>query len=64
MDVALEIVVEGDRDREPLQAPAGAHRFEDVSRRDDAVAAAEMPQLPSERVVGDGRKNFPMRVPG
>jgi hypothetical protein len=46
--VACEVVVEGDRGRKPLTAPAASHRVEQPFGRDDVVVPGDVSNLPLE----------------
>ena len=46
--VAREVVVERDRSRKPLPAPAASHRVEQPVGRDDVVVPGDVSNLPLE----------------
>ena len=47
LHMAREVVVEGDRDRDPSAAPAREHRAVQLRRRHEPVRASQVTQMPS-----------------
>jgi hypothetical protein len=54
VDVGAEVVVEGDREREPLAPAPAERRLAQPARRDQAVAALQEVELRAKRLRGDG----------
>ena len=59
-----QVVVEGDRNREPLPAATGTDRVEDIRGRHDAVVPLEVAQLSFELRPADGWQDLDILVPG
>ena len=61
-DVARQVVVEGDGDREALSTPSRPRHLEDHPRRHDAVVAPEVAEVLREGVGRDGRVDLQLGI--
>ena len=61
-DVAGEIVVERDRDRKFLPAPATPHGVHELSGGNHSIVAPEMTDLPRKHIAGDRSEDLEVWV--